>query len=96
MFGQRQAFGLSMRTGSRHRCGLRPAPRLTANAGEVNSSVRTASTRFEIAVQARAGRPQPARENDDPRSEEHTSELQSPMYLVCRLLLEKKKQRSNT
>src|SRR5437879_11382632 len=25
----------------------------------------------------------------DPRSEEHTSELQSPMYLVCRLLLEK-------
>src|SRR5437764_14904300 len=26
-----------------------------------------------------------------PRSEEHTSELQSPMYLVCRLLLEKKK-----
>src|SRR5437762_5177364 len=28
----------------------------------------------------------------DARSEEHTSELQSPMYLVCRLLLEKKKQ----
>src|SRR5437762_4651067 len=27
----------------------------------------------------------------DGRSEEHTSELQSPMYLVCRLLLEKKK-----
>src|SRR5437879_7557337 len=26
------------------------------------------------------------------RSEEHTSELQSPMYLVCRLLLEKKQQ----
>src|ERR1017187_2514360 len=26
----------------------------------------------------------------DNRSEEHTSELQSPMYLVCRLLLEKK------
>ena len=25
------------------------------------------------------------------RSEEHTSELQSPMYLVCRLLLEKTK-----
>src|SRR5437764_11326527 len=29
------------------------------------------------------------------RSEEHTSELQSPMYLVCRLLLEKKKQKTN-
>src|SRR3712207_8512834 len=27
-----------------------------------------------------------------PRSEEHTSELQSRQYLVCRLLLEKKKQ----
>src|SRR3712207_8340348 len=26
----------------------------------------------------------------DPRSEEHTSELQSRQYLVCRLLLEKK------
>src|SRR5437762_7189986 len=30
--------------------------------------------------------------NNRVRSEEHTSELQSPMYLVCRLLLEKKKQ----
>src|SRR5256885_12905597 len=33
-----------------------------------------------------------AHENEDPvRSEEHTSELQSPCNLVCRLLLEKKK-----
>src|SRR5437879_10335102 len=30
------------------------------------------------------------------RSEEHTSELQSPMYLVCRLLLEKKKKKIHT
>src|SRR3712207_7531941 len=29
-----------------------------------------------------------------PRSEEHTSELQSRQYLVCRLLLEKKKKKS--
>src|SRR5437763_3547744 len=29
------------------------------------------------------------------RSEEHTSELQSPMYLVCRLLLEKKKKNTD-
>src|SRR5256885_12773498 len=29
------------------------------------------------------------------RSEEHTSELQSPCNLVCRLLLEKKKKRTN-
>src|SRR2546425_8413644 len=30
------------------------------------------------------------------RSEEHTSELQSLAYLVCRLLLEKKKNKNNT
>src|SRR5947208_9632158 len=30
------------------------------------------------------------------RSEEHTSELQSPDHLVCRLLLEKKKKQQNT
>src|SRR5437762_8384568 len=35
-------------------------------------------------------RARPARQA---RSEEHTSELQSPMYLVCRLLLEKKKKK---
>src|SRR5687768_18210054 len=29
----------------------------------------------------------------DPRSEEHTSELQSRLHLVCRLLLEKKKKK---
>src|SRR5256885_9732430 len=44
---------------------------------------------------ARAGseRFEQAREQ---RSEEHTSELQSPCNLVCRLLLEKKKNRSLT
>src|SRR5258708_17198912 len=31
------------------------------------------------------------RQQRDSRSEEHTSELQSPDHLVCRLLLEKKK-----
>src|SRR5258708_29603689 len=37
-----------------------------------------------------------AREGDGPlsRLEEHTSELQSPDHLVCRLLLEKKKNRT--
>src|SRR5688500_19571169 len=34
----------------------------------------------------------PPEEAGDQRSEEHTSELQSPCNLVCRLLLEKKKQ----
>src|SRR5215203_4503752 len=33
----------------------------------------------------------PSSQVQRPRSEEHTSELQSRQYLVCRLLLEKKK-----
>src|SRR5256885_13215667 len=41
---------------------------------------------------AAAGNPQSIRR----RSEEHTSELQSPCNLVCRLLLEKKKKWSTT
>src|SRR5437763_7190418 len=40
-------------------------------------------------MDGRFGRPLGRRHSG--RSEEHTSELQSPMYLVCRLLLEKKK-----
>src|SRR5436189_4633131 len=39
-------------------------------------------------------RAQARRTLGDARSEEHTSELQSPIYLVCRLLLEKKKERT--
>src|SRR5947209_12125666 len=42
----------------------------------------------EIGCAARGARDQRNRS----RSEEHTSELQSRQYLVCRLLLEKKKQ----
>src|SRR2546422_8509884 len=34
-------------------------------------------------------------QQERPRSEEHTSELQSRLHLVCRLLLEKKKPRNN-
>src|SRR5437879_11646400 len=47
---------------------------------------------------AAADRATAARHPGEPgegRSEEHTSELQSPMYLVCRLLLEKKKNRND-
>src|SRR5215217_8934693 len=41
---------------------------------------------------ARGSAAAPPRCSRRPRSEEHTSELQSRQYLVCRLLLEKKKQ----
>src|SRR3712207_7232310 len=37
--------------------------------------------------------PEPLPLVEAPRSEEHTSELQSRQYLVCRLLLEKKKKK---
>src|SRR3989449_5115036 len=39
--------------------------------------------------------PSVLREHSLPRSEEHTSELQSRLHLVCRLLLEKKKKVEN-
>src|SRR2546425_6241339 len=49
----------------------------------------------EVGMALRAGSPcvarRAARKCSFPRSEEHTSELQSLAYLVCRLLLEKKK-----
>src|SRR5258708_21780787 len=48
-----------------------------------------------IAVELAAAR-QESRHTGRPRSEEHTSELQSPDHLVCRLLLEKKKINNNS
>src|SRR5256885_9426262 len=62
--------------GRRGRCGVAPDP---------------AAGRWPMEAQPRpAVAPQPALAAKA-RSEEHTSELQSPCNLVCRLLLEKKK-----
>src|SRR3712207_9360497 len=49
-------------------------------------------TVYVIEANPRASRTVPfiAKAYQEPRSEEHTSELQSRQYLVCRLLLEKK------
>src|SRR5258708_27369677 len=44
-----------------------------------------------VAVSSSAGRRKSNASHPRRRSEEHTSELQSPDHLVCRLLLEKKK-----
>src|SRR5258708_11721484 len=52
-------------------------------------SVRALAAVVELGVQ----RPVPGLTG---RSEEHTSELQSPDHLVCRLLLEKKKKKNRT
>src|SRR2546430_6346772 len=51
---------------------------------------RLGSHRFRLVTVAPA---RAARERAGERSEEHTSELQSQSNLVCRLLLEKKKQK---
>src|SRR3712207_8250135 len=57
---------------------------ISTTSGEVTARQlpRSWTTRSEV-----------AETNDEPRSEEHTSELQSRQYLVCRLLLEKKQTR---
>src|SRR2546425_5522407 len=52
---------------------------------------RSETHRAEGRDGARAAGERPGREAVGVRSEEHTSELQSLAYLVCRLLLEKKK-----
>src|SRR2546425_7955460 len=49
-------------------------------------------TRSRRAIPGATGPVEPSRDGLCERSEEHTSELQSLAYLVCRLLLEKKKQ----
>src|SRR5258707_10021484 len=46
---------------------------------------------FKIVRAHAQGNPAPMIRAPTKRSEEHTSELQSRQYLVCRLLLEKKK-----
>src|SRR3712207_773816 len=65
---------------------------------EPEASASDAVKPRELAVRARAdhddgsqGQDAAALRREDHRSEEHTSELQSRQYLVCRLLLEKKK-----
>src|SRR5690348_17358233 len=47
-------------------------------------------------IEQRGARARHAHDEDGFRSEEHTSELQSPVHLVCRLLLEKKKNKRYT
>src|SRR5688500_19238873 len=56
----------------------------------VSWSTKKASTSAAIRRCRRSSSPTPACPSAT-RSEEHTSELQSPCNLVCRLLLEKKK-----
>src|SRR5690242_21167860 len=51
--------------------------------------------RLRPAAHGRGAAPAPGDGGAGPRSEEHTSELQSHVNLVCRLLLEKKKKNAD-
>src|SRR5690348_18186392 len=71
----------SSATPSTAQCGETPsALRATAEAMHVDGTRKAARQSAGARVRSAAS-----------RSEEHTSELQSPVHLVCRLLLEKKK-----
>src|SRR5207244_8519018 len=64
--------------------GSMPAPTTSCASRTTGpSSSRGSGARFDCGGPSSAWRPR------TPRSEEHTSELQSPDHLVCRLLLEK-------
>src|SRR2546422_3795343 len=60
-----------------------------------STSVRSeATTSSPLARARRTAEPLGSPSSQPRRSEEHTAELQSPLHLVCRLLLEKKKKKN--
>src|SRR3712207_7383487 len=68
---------------------------LTTRAGAVGDPAGKAGVAHLTATTIDLGtKTRKALEIEDARSEEHTSELQSRQYLVCRLLLEKKKKKN--
>src|SRR5690348_17356180 len=77
---------------SRHRAGERSVARDADDRSDLARGLGREPRRRRVARAVE--RSAPARLRGD-RSEEHTSELQSPVHLVCRLLLEKKKKKKN-
>src|SRR2546425_3880049 len=70
------------------RTGTELVTRLRATSGSHGMTIVSAAKRTGQSEDPPTGRPA--------RSEEHTSELQSLAYLVCRLLLEKKKKKQRS
>src|SRR2546422_6164001 len=68
-----------------------PISSLTRSSSRARSAAVSSRRRSVLVLRSRYS-PIPAAS----RSEEHTSELQSRLHLVCRLLLEKKKKRKKT
>src|SRR3712207_7771719 len=73
------------------------APGIGGGQGQKNCKERTGDPHGYLLFRFLNGSIHPySKSRPTPRSEEHTSELQSSQYLVFRLLLEKKKNRLNT
>src|SRR5438876_5112534 len=82
-------FGrMAMRTAS----GIEVSTKLNSNPKCTSSCVESRKTPPYTASDRTTW--SPGRSRRKTRSEEHTSELQSPVHLVCRLLLEKKKKKT--
>src|SRR2546426_3085251 len=106
LFPYTTLFRSTRHPGSRGRADRERGPRQSPCRGRGRRSRRRSSFRGEDARRGRRAigplgglrRALHLRDRgvDQVRSEEHTSELQSPCNLVCRLLLEKKKKNNNT
>src|SRR2546426_7138644 len=84
---QRIRITLSRGTSRAERAAVPPTLKSRVNAGAPGAwSARAYTPEPDLSVPLRSG--------SGVRSEEHTSELQSPCNLVCRLLLEKKKKKT--
>src|SRR2546426_7940060 len=74
--------------------GLTPGPIVSLDGGRLGT--HRGVIHYTVGQRRGLGRAGPEPQAAPLRSEEHTSELQSPCNLVCRLLLEKKKKRNQT
>src|SRR3712207_6983378 len=84
----RSPFGLRKELGRSVAACLRGDPSTVADRGAAASGLHPGQFSQDLVTARGPGR-------IPTRSEEHTSELQSRQYLVCRLLLEKKKRREH-
>src|SRR2546422_6077653 len=67
----------------------------SGRSGDADHPVLVEADTRHVAIQIDVGRERRRVGDSDVRSEEHTSELQSRLHLVCRLLLEKKKKKTS-
>src|SRR2546425_5314359 len=93
--GSSNARKVLLNAASTSRCGARTSPSTV----KMKARIRVAEVMIVVPIRSRRrlmrSARTPASSWKTTRSEEHTSELQSLAYLVCRLLLEKKKQQHN-